>query len=277
MIRTLLHWYAAHAGLVFAVALLGALAGERLVVVARRRHVNVGDDVTSVVSGVAFMVARAALSKLVMLSLSLAVYERFRIFDLDLANPLVWIGVFLLRDGIYYGVHRVEHRVRVLWASHLVHHSPEDIGFWTAVRVPWMEAFYKPWLGLWVPLLGFNPAAFVALDVLAAIIGQFQHTTLGRRRTWLDAVFVTPAAHRVHHGSNAEYLDKNFGAVLIVWDRLFGTYAPEVAPVRYGLVGGYELRTPADALRGGYPRLWSAARSQPGLAARGRYLCAPPA
>lgn len=84
--------------------------------------------------------------------------------------------------------------------------------------------------------------------------------------------FVTPSAHRVHHGSNPEYLDKNFGSMLIVWDRLFGTYAPETVPVRYGLVGGKRVTTPAQALAGGYPALVSAVRAQPGVAGRARYL-----
>ena len=277
MVRSLLHWYAAHAGVVFAVTLAAAIAAERVAAIVRRRPLDVRSDVTSVLSGAWFLVTKAVLAKVVMLSLSVAVYERFRLFDLDLSSPFVWIGVFVLRDAIYYWVHRAEHRCRVLWASHLVHHSPDDIGFWTAVRVPWMEALYKPWLGLWVPLLGFHPAAFVALDVVAAIAGQLQHTRLGRKRTWLDAVFVTPSAHRVHHGSNPEYLDKNFGAVFIMWDRLFGTYEPEVALVRYGLVGGYSLSTPEQAFLGGYPRLVAAVRSLPTVRQRARFLLARPA
>ncbi len=277
MFRTLLHWYGDHAGTVFAVSLVAALVGERAVWLVRRRRVDVVGDVSSVLSGGAFLVAKAVMARLVMLSLSVAVYERFRLFDLDLGNPLVWLAVFVVRDAIYYWVHRAEHRVRVLWASHQVHHSPDTIGFWTAVRVPWMEALYKPWLGLWVPLVGFHPAAFVALDALAAIIGQFQHTEAWRRRTWLDDVFVTPSAHRVHHGSNQAYLDKNFGAVFIVWDRLFGTYQPETEPVRYGLVGGHGLRTVDEVLAGGYPDLWSAVRRLTGTRARVRHLLAPPA
>lgn len=277
MFRSLLHWYGDHAGTVFAVSVVAALVGERLVAAHRRRRRDNVGDVSSVVSGGAFLVAKAVMAKVVLLSLSIAVYEHHRLTTLDLGNPWVWVAVFLLRDAIYYWVHRAEHRVRALWASHLVHHSPDTIGFWTAVRVPWMEALYKPWLGLWVPLLGFHPAAFVALDALAAMIGQFQHTTALRRRTWLDAVFVTPSAHRVHHGSNPRYLDRNFGAVFIVWDRLFGTYEPETEPVRYGLVGGYEVRTLDQVLAGGYPSLWAGVRRQAGLRARVRYLLTPPA
>ena len=95
-----------------------------------------------------------------------------------------------------------------------------------------------------MPFLGFHPVAHAAMGTLVLLVGQLQHTELGRRRTVLDLVFVTPSAHRVHHGSNAEYLDKNFGSMLIVWDRLFGTYAPETVPVRYGLAGGKRVTTP---------------------------------
>jgi sterol desaturase/sphingolipid hydroxylase (fatty acid hydroxylase superfamily) len=87
---------------------------------------------------------------------------------------------------------------------------------------------------------------------------------------------VTPSAHPGHHGSNAEYIDKNFGSMLIGWDRLFGTYAPETVPVRYGLVGGKRVSTPAQALTGGYPALLAAVRAQDGMAAGARYLVAAP-
>jgi sterol desaturase/sphingolipid hydroxylase (fatty acid hydroxylase superfamily) len=219
---------------------------------------------------------KSLVSKLVMLSLSLYVYRTHRLTTLDLGSSWIWVGVFLLRDFIYYWVHRVEHRVRVLWASHMIHHSPDTIGFATAVRVPWMEAVYKPWLGLWVPLIGFNPVAFVALDVLAATIAQLQHTTACRKRTVIDNVFVTPSAHRVHHASNKEYIDKNFGAVLIIWDRMFGTYAPEVTPVVYGLTGGKTLDTAVDVLVGGYPDLLKKARTNNTTAGKLRYLVAAP-
>jgi hypothetical protein len=89
-------------------------------------------------------------------------------------------------------------------------------------------------------------------------------------------VFVTPSAHRVHHASNTEYIDKNFGAVLIIWDRMFGTYAPEVTPVVYGLTGGKTLDTPVDVLVGGYPDLLKKARTNTNVADTFRYLVAAP-
>jgi sterol desaturase/sphingolipid hydroxylase (fatty acid hydroxylase superfamily) len=194
------------------------------------------------------------------------VYDQHRLFDLDPTNPMVWAAIFLCRDFVYYWIHRAEHQLKVLWASHMVHHSSEEFSFTTAVRMPWMEALYKPALGLWAPLLGFHPLAFAAMGALVLIVGQFQHTELLRRRSPLDAVFVMPSAHRVHHGSNPEYLDKNFGSMLIIWDRVFGTYEPEKAPVTYGLTGGVRVRTPSEALVGGYRELANDVRSLSGRA-----------
>jgi sterol desaturase/sphingolipid hydroxylase (fatty acid hydroxylase superfamily) len=274
MLSAVIAWYSAHAVQLFVGALAVTLAGEAVAVRQQKRRV-VG-QATSLVSGISFMAAKTLVSKVAMLSLSVAVYTRFRIVTLNPSNPGVWLVILMLRDFVYYWVHRTEHSARVLWASHMVHHSPETIGFSTAVRVPWMEAFYKPWLGLWVPLLGFNPVAFVALDALAATIGALQHTESWKRRTILDKVFVTPSAHRVHHGSNPEYIDKNYGAIFIIWDRLFGTYEPEVAPVRYGLVGTASIDTPAKALVGGYPKLVAAARRSGSLTDGFRFLMAAP-
>lgn len=272
----LIDWYRAHAVMAFVVAIVTALSVEMIHQRWRRRRIDLAAAATSIVSGGAFLLTKSFVSKVIMLALSLWVYDHLRMFDLSLSSPAVWIGVFVLRDALYYWVHRGEHRVRLLWAAHLVHHSPTTIGFTTAVRVPWMEAIYKPWLSLWVPLVGFQPLAFVALDVLAATIGQLQHTTMCRRRTVFDLVVVTPSAHRVHHGSNPEYIDKNFGAVFIVWDRLFGTYVAESTPVIYGIGAEKAIETPVEALVGGYPDLMRAARRTGSLTAAARYALAAP-
>lgn len=241
----------------------------------RSRSIDLTGSMTSISAGVAFITAKGIVSKGVTFALAMYVYDHHRLFDFSPTNPLVWLGVFVCRDFVYYWIHRAEHRVKVLWASHMVHHSSEEFSFTTAVRMPWMEALYKPALGLWAPLFGFHPLAFAAMGALVLIAGQFQHTELMRRRTVLDRVFVTPSAHRVHHGSNHEYLDKNFGSMLIVWDRLFGTYEPEEAPVTYGLTGGKRVVTPGDALVGGYRDLFGGLR---GLGVQGsiRHLVARP-
>ncbi len=279
MLDQLAHAHAGPAKVAFAVLVVAAILLEQGHRCWRRRGrpsaAEMASTVTSLTSGAAFLVVKSLVGRVAITALALVVYERYRWWTLDLSDPLVWIGVFVVRDVVYYWVHRAEHRVRVLWASHMVHHSPETIGFTTAVRVPWMEAVYKPWLGLWVPLIGFHPVAFILLDVLAAAIAQLYHTDRVRRIPVLDRVFVTPSAHRVHHGSNPEYIDKNFGAVFIVWDHLFGTHEPEVAPVRYG-IGSKRIDTPAEALVGGYPALADDLRRLPAVRDRVRYALTPP-
>ena len=267
-------WLTGHAALLLTASVTVTLVVE-LVHGRHRRRAGFTGSATSMVAGLAYLVAKGVVSKGLMFGVALAVYEH-RLLDLDWTNPYVWLAIFVGRDFVYYWIHRAEHQVRVLWASHMIHHSLERFSFTSAVRLPWMEAIYKPVLALWVPLLGFHPVAYAAMGALVLMVGQLQHTELVRTRTVLDLAFVTPSAHRVHHGSNPEYVDKNFGSMLIVWDRLFGTYAPETVPVRYGLLGGKRVATPAQALTGGYPALVRAARDQDGLAARARYLVAAP-
>jgi sterol desaturase/sphingolipid hydroxylase (fatty acid hydroxylase superfamily) len=262
--------------MVFVISVFGAIAAERTAAWWRRRHIDSTEVATSMVSGAAFLLAKTLVARIAFLALSLEVYDRYRLFELDLTNPIVWVFMFVLRDLVYYWVHRAEHRVSILWASHMVHHSPETMGFTNAVRVPWMEAVYKPWLGLWVPFIGFNPLAFVALDIASATYAQLYHTTAVRRHRLLDWFIVTPSTHRVHHGSNREYIDKNFSAVFIIWDRLFGTYEPEVAAVRFGLTGDKSIDSPVDALVGGYPALFETVRHQESIAAGVRVALAPP-
>ncbi len=267
-------WLIDHGVAVLAVSVACTVVGEHLLGM-RRRRLDAAGSATSIAAGAAYLATKALVSKGLMFGVALAVYDR-RLFDLDWTNPVVWIGVLVARDFQYYWIHRAEHRVRALWASHMVHHSLERFTFTSAVRLPWMESVYKPALWLWVPLVGFHPAAFAAIGALVLAVGQLQHTELLRRRTPLDWVFVTPATHRVHHGSNPEYLDRNFGSMLVVWDRMFGTYAAETAPVVYGLAGGKRVATPAQALLGGFPALVSSIRSQHGVRARARHLLAAP-
>ncbi|MGB3412387.1 MAG: sterol desaturase family protein [Microthrixaceae bacterium] len=176
-------------------------------------------------------------------------------WQLDLKNPLTWVSYLLVGDFAYYWVHRAEHRVGLLWASHVVHHSAEDFGFTTAVRMPPTEIFYKPLTGLWAPLLGFPPAMYAPMAAWGLIFGQLQHTQLVGRIRHLDRWVATPSNHRVHHGSNPLYIDRNFGGQTMIWDRLFGTYEPESEPVRYGATEKLVDRGVIGTVAGGYPRL----------------------
>ncbi len=273
---SLISWFTEHAVAILFISVTGTVLGEMLATKLGGRRNDSAGSVTSVSAGLAYIMAKGLVSKGLMFAVAMWVYSNHRLLDLRATAPVVWLAMFLCRDFVYYWIHRAEHRINGLWASHMIHHSSERFTFTTAVRMPWMEAVYKPALGLWAPLLGFHPVAFAAMGALVLVVGQFQHTELVRRRTVLDRVFVTPSAHRVHHGSNPEYIDKNFGSMLIVWDRLFGTYEPEEARVVYGLLGNKRVVTIEDALVGGYRSLLETMRTLDGWRPRLRYLVAAP-
>jgi sterol desaturase/sphingolipid hydroxylase (fatty acid hydroxylase superfamily) len=145
-----------------------------------------------------------------------------------------WAALFLLDDFFYYWSHRAAHRLPVLWASHVVHHSSTRFNLSVATRHSWTGGL-TDWV-FWMPvaLLGFTPLQIVSMQGLSLIWQFAVHTPYVRRLGPLEWLLNSPAHHRVHHGRNPEYLDRNYGGVLIVWDRLFGSFAAERAPVDFG-------------------------------------------
>ena len=155
---------------------------------------------------------------------------------LDLGSGWVaWTVALLGKDFLFYWYHRAEHEIRLLWASHVVHHSSEHYNLSTALRQPWTPLTEWPF-GAVLILLGVNPVLYVMATSINLLYQFWIHTeVVGRLPRPVEFVFNTPSHHRVHHGQNPQYLDKNYGGVLIVFDRLFGTFEPEVEPVRYGI------------------------------------------
>ena len=154
----------------------------------------------------------------------------------------VWALVFVADDLAFYWYHRMHHEVRLFWASHVVHHSSERFNLSTALRQPW-----TPFTGFlfWLPLalLGVHPLLIVTAQSWNLLYQFWIHTErIDRMPRWFEAVLNTPSHHRVHHAVNPQYIDRNYAGILIVWDRLFGTFEPEDEPVRYGLtsnIGSY--------------------------------------
>lgn len=149
-----------------------------------------------------------------------------------------WLLLFFLDDFSYYWFHRSNHSVRLLWAGHVNHHSSQYLNFGTALRQGVGERLHKFLFWLWLPLLGFDAAMIITMIGLNLFYQFWIHTRgVGRLHPWVEAVFNTPSHHRVHHGANPRYIDRNHGGVLIIWDRLFGTFSAERDddPVRYGL------------------------------------------
>jgi sterol desaturase/sphingolipid hydroxylase (fatty acid hydroxylase superfamily) len=159
-------------------------------------------------------------------------------------TPWSWPLVLLLADFVYYWTHRLEHRSRLFWAHHSVHHSSTSFDLSTATRIARVESLLS-WYGL-VPLvlLGVHPLQAVAASSILLLAQVWIHTEKVGKLGALEGIINTPSAHRVHHGSNPEYLDANYRAVLVLWDRLFGTYVAEDAPIRYGLTSPIETHNP---------------------------------
>jgi sterol desaturase/sphingolipid hydroxylase (fatty acid hydroxylase superfamily) len=256
LVRLAISWSA----IVMIVSITACIVAEHVAVRLGRRRAATGRR-QSITAALFYVATKGIVSKLLMFGVAMYVYRNWRLTTLDLNSPLTWIGVFVARDFVYYWIHRAEHVNPWLWASHQIHHSSTEFSHTTAVRMPWMESVYKPLLGLWVPLIGFHPLAFAAMGAAVLAVGQWQHTELlaGRRR--LDRWLVTPSVHRVHHGSNERYLDKNYSSMLSIWDRMFGTFEPETEPVVYGLAGDRQLDTTHDMLVGGYPALLRSRRA----------------
>lgn len=149
-----------------------------------------------------------------------------------------WAACFLVLEFFYYWQHRFSHTIRWFWTSHSVHHSPNEFTLPAALRLSWTSGISGSWI-VYLPmvLLGFHPLAIVTLLALNLQYQYFLHTEAVGKLGPLEAVLNTPSHHRVHHGSNAAYIDKNFGGILIIFDRLFGTFAAERTdePVVYGL------------------------------------------
>lgn len=174
-----------------------------------------------------------------------------------------FVGLLLLVDFVYYFYHRASHRLRWLWATHSVHHSSSRFNLSAAYRLGWTDLLSGTWLWLLALVwIGFPAAAVLGAFSLNLLYQFFLHTESVRRLGWLERVFNTPSHHRVHHASNAGLIDRNFGGLLIVWDRLFGTYgeAPADEPLRFGLAGIPNSNHPLQIVFGEWGRMIQDAR-----------------
>lgn len=218
-------------------------------------------------------------SKAIVLGAFVVIYENFRLFTI----PVAWwsfILIFFADDFSYYWFHRISHECRLFWASHVVHHSSQHYNLSTALRQTWSGGFYSFIFWLWLPLLGFHPA-MILLQMSISLLYQFWiHTeAIHKMPKWFEAVMNTPSHHRVHHGSNPIYLDRNHAGILIIWDKLFGTFQPELSEekVRYGLVTNINTYNPVKiAFVEWYNMLKDAFSGKKSLKDRWHYLTKPP-
>lgn len=192
------------------------------------------DHRASILTGIGALVSSTMLRTLA-LALYLLVYEYVAPWHLSARSWVTWVVLFVGVEFLLYWYHRAAHGIRLIWAGHQVHHSSQYFNLSTALRRKWAQWFEKMiWFPL--PLLGIHPALVFTMHSVHLVYGLFAHTEkIGKLPRWIEYVFVTPSHHRVHHGNDPEYLDKNFGSILILWDRVFGTFQPEVQRPTYGL------------------------------------------
>ena len=263
---------------VLLVVVLGAATAEGLVqTYVRRQHYNW----RAYFASMADVLGRRGIDALG-LSLAapaLAFAHAHRIQTLELSTPLAFVLLFVGQDFCYYWYHRASHRVAWFWANHSVHHSPNELTLATALRLGWTGklagnmVFYAPLV--W---LGFSPTAVLATYSANLLYQFWLHAPWMPKLGWFELLFNTPTHHKVHHASNPEYLDCNYGGVLIVFDRLFGTFVDlrdDVAP-RYGLTTPLLSNNPVKIAFHGWLALGRDVMAAKGWKQRVEVLIAPP-
>ena len=217
---------------------------EMLVNRARKTQVyRLNDALTSLATGTINQLVSTS-KALIPFTIYVAAYEWIAVFDIG-SGYLVWLLAFILYDFCYYWNHRLGHEMNILWASHVVHHSSEEYNLTTALRQTGTGflsfVFYLP-----LAILGFEPEMLLTVGALNLIYQFWVHTQFVGKLGWYEWFFVTPSNHRGHHAQNSIYIDKNYGGVFILWDRLFGTYQEEDEldkPI-YGIRGAVQSWNP---------------------------------
>jgi sterol desaturase/sphingolipid hydroxylase (fatty acid hydroxylase superfamily) len=213
------------------------MAGERLIYAFRRNHEwNEREAWANVFNQLFNEAVGALLTGALFMGIYAFVYANARLFDI----PFVWwawVLAFLLSDLAYYTDHRIAHRTGFFWALHIPHHSSREMNLLVSPRgsIFDLRGVMSPCYFL-IAFIGINPLMFLAVKFLGNLWGIFNHTRLVHRMGVLENILATPANHRVHHGIEPKYLDRNYGQTLILWDRLFGTWQPEEEEPTYGLV-----------------------------------------
>ncbi len=206
-------------------------------------YYRVNDSLTSLATGTINQLVNVS-NKLIPFTVYVLFYESLAIFQWEI-SPLVWVAAFVLYDFFYYWNHRMGHEMNILWAAHVVHHSSEEYNLTTALRQTGTGllsfVFYLP-----MAVLGVEPLVLLTVGSLNLIYQFWVHTRHVGKLGWLEWVFVTPSNHRGHHAQNTIYIDRNYGGVFILWDRLFGSYQEELEddPPIFGIRGAVKSWNP---------------------------------
>ena len=258
-----------------ALALLG-LEGLRLLWLKRLTWNVIGDAITNFITLYAFL----GISLLFYASFYLAgFYFFYEYFSITKLNTNIWtiIACILLADLAYYWEHRMMHRVGIGWATHTVHHSSPYFNISVAYRFGPLDGFLPFFFHLPLAILGFNPILIFLSESIVQLYQTLLHTEVVKKLPRpIEAVFNTPSHHRVHHGSNKQYHDKNYAGILIIWDRMFGTFKEEKEKVVYGITNPIDSINPLKVFFHGIYRLGNKVFHAKGWKAKLGHLFLPP-
>ncbi|WP_375749002.1 sterol desaturase family protein [Vibrio sp. HN007] len=213
-----------------------------------------GDSVTSFIT-LGFMIVMVFVFGLAYLSVFLEAYENWSVTQLPITGWTL-IGCLILADLVYYWEHRFLHSNGFAWGTHSVHHSSPFFNISVAYRFGPLDWLFPLFFHLPLVLLGFHPFVVLLCESVVQIFQTLLHTEAVKRFPRpIEAVFNTPSHHRVHHATNKRYLDKNYAGILIIWDRMFGTFAREEERVRYGIYPTINSVNPVKVLFNGYAKI----------------------
>ena len=203
--------------------------------------------------------------------------HRFAIFSIGF-QWWAWVLLFFGDEFSYYWFHRISHECRFFWASHVVHHSSQRYNLSTALRQTWTGTFTSFVFWIWLPIVGFAPVMIMTMKAISLLYQFWIHTELVRSMGPLEKVLNTPSHHRVHHGSNPRYIDRNHGGTLILWDKLFGTFEPEnpADPPRFGLTHNIATYNPVRIAFHEWLQMFRDTWAAPGWRNKFRYILGNP-
>ncbi len=210
---------------------------EAIISTSQKRGLYKKEDTLCTIGLLSGNMAVVFLTKGLTLAFHIFLYQ-FRVFDLAEYLPLwaMWALSFILIDLVFYFYHRMSHRISFLWAIHMSHHSSQEMNFAVSFRQAWFGPVSKIPFFMVLPLIGLDPTIIAVAGALSTLWGIVGHTQMINKLGPLELILNTPSHHRVHHGANSQYIDKNYGNLLIIWDKMFGTFEPEIEKVKYGLV-----------------------------------------
>ncbi|MBP9132601.1 MAG: sterol desaturase family protein [Saprospiraceae bacterium] len=216
-----------------------------------------------------------------MLGITLKALEFFYSYSLNIPmNSIIyWFLLFIILDFAYYVLHLVDHYSRFFWAVHVTHHSSEFFNLTTGFRSSVLQPLYRFVYFIPLTLVGFKPIDILFAHAICQTWGVFVHTQfIGKLPGWIEYIFVTPTHHRIHHASNIPYLDKNMGMLLIIWDRIFGTFQEEQEgeKIKYGLTHDIENLNPVTVIDHEWVALWQDMKKTKRWKEKLKYMFFPP-